>query len=161
MICVCVFIFVRVQMLQSSPSPSNPVFSLPFTFFGRTASTQSSPLSPFLSALEAVSREPGVPLLAQVHCMQSLALCLWTCMHQPAWPADNFWGFPNGRVYQIHHKCIYYRRGRPLPDGSRGHGYVQGPSHSNHFLSQRWCVYREGCGTGCIHKGKSGFLAFQ
>lgn len=78
MICVCECAVVAVL----SVFPSNPVFSLPFTPFGLTASTQSSPFSPFLSALEAVNREAGVPLLVQVHCMQSLALCLWICMHQ-------------------------------------------------------------------------------
>lgn len=50
--------------------PSNAVFSLPFTLLDLTAITQTSPFSPFVSALEAVNREPSVPLLVQVHCMQ-------------------------------------------------------------------------------------------
>lgn len=50
--------------------PSNAVFSLPFTLLDLTAITQTSPFSPFVSALEAVNREPSVPQLVQVHCMQ-------------------------------------------------------------------------------------------
>lgn len=68
--------------------PSNPMFSWPP--FSLTASPHSPPFPLFLSVLEAVSREAGVPLLVQVYCMQSLAFCLWNCMHQLTWPHNNY-----------------------------------------------------------------------
>lgn len=132
--------------------PSNAVFSLPFTLLGLTAITQTSPFSPFVSALEAVNREPCVPLLVQVHCMQPdfMLVHLHASAHLTS---HNCWRFPQCWTYRINCKCVCRRRGGPLPDGSGGHGYVQGSSHSNHFLSVWWCVYREGRGTGCNHKG--------
>lgn len=47
------------------------VASLRFPPTGLSVLTQSYPLSPFVSALEAVSREPSIPLLVQVPCIQN------------------------------------------------------------------------------------------
>lgn len=90
----CVFCAV-VAIL--SLFPSNPVFSLSISSLWPYSLYSILPFSPFLSALEAVSREPSVPLLVQVHCMQSLAFCPWVCMHQLTWPVNNFWGFSECR----------------------------------------------------------------
>lgn len=76
------FVYVRVKLMQSFVL-SPLILCFPHHLPALTFQLVLSPPLFLPSSLPwKLSEGTGVPLFVQVHCMKSLALYLWICMHQ-------------------------------------------------------------------------------